>query len=164
MNSEYLNQWRQKGDVYLWRYTHGSKSRCPGLNVHGDQVAIQSLIALVKCLADTASGTRTVRLCEPTRAALSISGCNADYEWFRKVRLNYDKQFDGIVFSIEGEGLVLTTGYAGTLKLKEALGRYEKGACDFALSCDVRGGGKYVDKSPWQPKRYRLKPSVTVSG
>jgi hypothetical protein len=147
MNSECLNNWKQEGHVSLWRYTNSSRHRYTGLNLSGDSAAIQSLVDLTRCLADE-PGTRTVRLAQPTQAALSIPGFDSDYEWFRKIKLGYEGEHHGIVFAIVGDSLVLTIGHSGILTLRGALGRYGRGDCDFAMPCEVSGGGKY-DRAVW---------------
>lgn len=148
MNSECLNNWKQEGRVSLWRYTNSSRRRYTGLNLSGDSAAMQSLVDLTKCLTGDVSGTRTIRLAEPIRAALSIPGFDSDYEWFRKIKLGYEREHHGIVFEIVGESLLLTIGHPGILTLRDALQRYDRGDYDFAMPCEVRGGGKY-DRAVW---------------
>jgi len=148
MNSECVNNWKQQGSVSLWRYPTGSRQRYPGLNTHADSRATQSLVALTQCLLEDVSGTRTIRLSEPSPAALSSAGFDRDYEWFTKIKLDYERERRGLVFEIVGETVLLAIGYSGVRELRRALERYDKGDYDFAIPCDVIGGGKY-DRAVW---------------
>jgi hypothetical protein len=148
MNCECLDDWRQEGSVSMWRYTKSSRHRHPGLNLRADTPAIRSLVGLTRCLAEGASGTRTIHLAEPARGALAIPGFDSEYEWFRGLKIRYEKQDVGIVFAVARESLELTVGHAGLLILRGALERYDRGDRDFAMPCEVSGAGKY-DRALW---------------
>lgn len=148
MNSECLNSWRQEGTVHLWRYTKSSQHRYPGLQIRGETGAVRSLLELTRCLAEEASGTRTIHLAEPARSTLKIPGFESDHEWFRRLKISYDRHHPGIVFAVAGDGLALTIGHAGLLTLGHALERYDRGDRDFAIPCEVSGAGKY-DRAIW---------------
>lgn len=148
MNSECLDDWRPEGSVSVWRYTKSSRHRSSGLYIRADTPAVRSLVGLTRCLAEGASGARTIHLCEPAREALAIPGFASDYEWFRGLKVRYEKQDVGIVFAVVRESLVLTIGHAGLLTLGGALERYDRGDRDFAMPCEVRGAGKY-DRALW---------------
>ncbi len=122
--------------------------RYSGLNINIDRVGTESLLSLADCLLSAPSGVRTLHLQEPTRSVLSIPGHAGDFEWFGKVKLDYDKHYEGTEFSIQRENIGLAIGTAGVVQLTEALERYKNGAYDFSLACEVRGGGKY-DRALW---------------
>lgn len=134
--------------MHLWRYKNSSRHRYSGLNISANAGAVPSLVDLTKCLAENGSGTRTVRLAEPEQDAVSIPGFDSDFEWFRKLTLDYEREHRGIVFAIARDSLVLTIGHSGALTLRGALERYDKGDRDFAMPCEVLGGGKY-DRAVW---------------
>lgn len=143
-----MKDWRQRGAFRLWRYLHSSQHRYNGLYLGGDAAAARSLADLLECLSEGRSGTCSVRLERPRRSALSVPGFDSDFEWFRKMDLVYERARHGIAFAITGESLVLTIGYTGARALRETLERYGRGDCDFALPCEVSGGGKY-DRALW---------------
>ncbi len=148
MNSECLNNWKLEGAAHMWRYTKSTRHRYSGLNIRCDTSAIRSLVELTKCLADEASGQRTIHLAEPPWATISIPGFVSDFEWFRRIKLSYDREYRGIAFTIVNNDLTLAIGRAGLFALRDALERYDRGDHEFAMPSEVRGGGKY-DRAVW---------------
>lgn len=67
-----VNTWKQKGNVYLWRYPDAYKN-FPGWHLATDRIGAQSLLELIARLEKSPTPVyRTVHITEPTKAVLSV--------------------------------------------------------------------------------------------
>ena len=69
--------WKQKGNLYLWRYENNPKNY-PGWHLTGDMEGISSLCTLLTIMQNEGRNVkRTVQLSLPTSKELSILGCSS---------------------------------------------------------------------------------------
>lgn len=148
MDSDCISRWQQKGELHMWPYQNAAKKRNVGLRFNADKAGLDSLLRLLKCLGENVLGVRTVGLQQPPRDVLSIPGCSGETKCFEKLRLVYQKELEGIQFSVEGQKLGRDIGRSGVVEMAQALERYREGEYDFSLPCAVSGGGTY-DRSIW---------------
>ncbi len=95
----HLNQWNQKGKVYLWRY-EGNPKNYSGWHLHCDKAGASSLAELISALTHLDSRFhRTVNLTQPTHQQLGVPNSSAKAISDTKMVVSKDD-----VWSIKSEG------------------------------------------------------------
>jgi len=86
MSDPFVAKWRQRGTVYLWRYTRSPKAY-HGWNLSADPHGCESLLALLDLMiASPYSSRATIRISSPTSEALSA--VNGPERWLSASELN----------------------------------------------------------------------------
>ncbi|WP_177419042.1 hypothetical protein [endosymbiont of Lamellibrachia barhami] len=148
MNSTALNNWNQEGKLYIWHYANNSKRSYGGLHLSSDKLSTDNILQLFSILKIHDEGKRTINLTKTTDKVASVNGYNRRYEYYSKVKLNYNRDHIGISVNIDGSVLMINIGSAGVIKLTDALEKYKKGEYDFSVKSEIRGGTKN-DNSIW---------------
>ena len=85
-----VNNWKQKGNIYLWRYA-GNPKNYSGWHLTGDNEGVESLLELLGLMLEENSGSnRTFRLSKPGMDITSVVGCRDRMIAESKVKFCYE--------------------------------------------------------------------------
>lgn len=97
--------WKQKGNLYLWRYEPENKNYC-GWHLTGDVEGLNALIELLRLLeSDGLEQFRTVSLSRPGEVQYQISGCKSKPVAVPKLKVEYSPSSSSEPEVLEQDGV-----------------------------------------------------------
>lgn len=123
-----VNDWKQNGNVYLWRY-EGSPKNYPGWHLTADSEGAIAFITLIDLVSGASSGTkRTIVLSKPGESELRVPGCRQAAIAAEKLVLESAVE-DASFWSVktENRSLALRAGKANLAELRKGIGIQNRG-------------------------------------
>jgi len=142
MLNEFVNEWKQTGKLYLWKYTENSKNY-PGWHLHADLEGCTSLIKLI-CLMrmDKFPAKRTVKISAPNSQILSVPNNKrgkAKWKTLKKLKIksvksasDYKEQF----LTHKHNHILLTADEIMLTKLEQGFNDITKGKGEYSICHD----------------------------
>ncbi len=129
-----VNEWKQTGRVFLWRYEDPSKASS-GWHMTTDGEGARSLLALIDAfLLSAVDARRTVRLSIPTERELRVPNYNKKADPAEKLVLEFVAQENSLwSLSCKDKKATLKAGRSSLLNLGNGLADIEKGRGDYCI-------------------------------
>jgi hypothetical protein len=128
------NDWKQTGNVYLWRYKDDSK-KFLGWHMTADEEGAMSFVSLVDIfLQSDTDARRTVRLTIPIEREVSVPNFNRKADPAEKLVLEIVAK-ENSLWSLSGKGkkITLRVGRSHLLTLRDGIDGIEKGKGDYCI-------------------------------
>lgn len=129
-----VHHWKQKGQLYLWRYEPENKNYA-GWHLSGDTDGLSSLVELIQAMES--SGTeqyRTVNLAQPGEVQYQIPGCRSKPVPVAKLRVKYEpRRSSDFELLIQEDVLTLSMGRGNVNQYCTALRGLAQGKNDVHL-------------------------------
>src|SRR6266702_378107 len=137
--TEKVDAWKQRGNVYLWRYQENCKN-FPGWHLAADRAGAESLlILLAEFKSSTASVYRTITLSKPTINVLAVpnnKGGKARWWAPSRFRINFDPNPEAMSlwsFPVDQDPAVLFVGREFLLRLEAGIVDLSQGKGDYSI-------------------------------
>ena len=127
-------RWKQKGNLYLWRYRDNPKNY-PGWQFTGDKEGVNSLCEILSLmLTEEKNVKRTIQLSTPSEVELSISGCTSKAIPEMKVSLHceVEEPIDWCIKPYADSMDILCSPFSAR-GLRESLKKWLSGENDFSF-------------------------------
>ena len=140
MSDPNVQRWRQRGDIFLWRYRDRPRNY-PGWHLSATPAGAESLLQLLRMMCDAPySSERVIRIADPTHAVLAVPNYTHGYDQWQSAhrwRLRYSRRREDvanwkIVFT--GRELEFTLGEKYVLALIRGIENLIAGKGDYAIS------------------------------
>ncbi|MEG3181389.1 hypothetical protein [Sphingomonas sp. LT1P40] len=126
-----VNEWRQEGRLYLWRYANPKH----GWQFSADPVGCRSIRNLLDRMRGGEPCYRTLKLNAVTDTILNVPNYGQKaHGHFEKVRIEYFPTFENLHIEPDGDALILTTDARRAHALSAAVAAVEVGDGDFGIS------------------------------
>ncbi|GAA0851691.1 hypothetical protein [Microbulbifer sediminum] len=126
----HLNEWIQKGRVYIWTYEGNPKSY-RGWHLTCDKDGAESLAHLVAAIADADMGKRrTVKLTRPSDAQLLVPNCKFKHHSFDKLVVSHGSAW---LIESDAERVVLSIPSELAESLKARISGIPRGKGDISM-------------------------------
>lgn len=126
--------WKQKGNLYLWRYKDNPKNY-PGWQFAGDRVGVKSFCELLNLMQkEERNVKRTIQFSTPTEKELTIPGCNSKIVSESKAVLHCEVE-GSIEWCIKpyGDSMDIIADPYSIKGLRESLNKWLNGENDFSF-------------------------------
>ena len=131
-----LNQWCQKGQIYIWRYDTNKWDR-KGWHFSGDRKGCLSFLDLLARLRNKDDQYRTWKLAPLPENAWRVPNYGRPRrDRFDRLRVNFDREATSLSFDVEGEMLILSLGPESLEKVVACFTSVSIGEGDFGISPD----------------------------
>lgn len=130
--------WKQAGRISLWRYTANERN-FSGWHLNADSAGCASLLALLDELAERPGMPRTVRICAPEPAQLSVpnnQGGKAPWLAPQRLRLSCSDEASVWQFPSDLDPASLNFGAAWLSQLREGVKGIQAGRGDYCIGSD----------------------------
>ena len=130
---EWVNQWRQDGRLYVWRYADPRRS-WRGWHFTADPAGCRSIRNLLDRMHGGPACHRTARIEPVTEKILNVPNFGKKtVGGFEKLRIEYVPEFDDLRLEPEAAMLTMTIGARRLRKLSAAFTEVEIGNGDFGI-------------------------------
>jgi hypothetical protein len=129
-----VNDWKQDGNVYLWRFKDDSR-KFSGWHMTADGDGSRSLNSLLDIfLQSDIDARRTVRLTMPTEKELRVPNYNKKADPAEKLLLEFVAKENSLwSLSCEDKKTTLRVGRTNLLNLRNGIEDIEKGKGDYCI-------------------------------
>ena len=129
-----INQWKQKGEIYLWRYV-GNPINYAGWHLSCNKEGCESFLELLGCFVGSSENAkRTVNISAPKNNQLKVPNCNGKFRSPPKLFISYDsKNNEAWDFSEETEKVALSVGKMYLEKIKSGVSDVSQGKGDYSI-------------------------------
>lgn len=151
---EEVNEWRQEGRIFIWRYARPNRS-WRGWHFTGDPRGCQSFRNLLDRMCGSESCHRTLDLAPVTNEILKVPSFGRKAKGrFDKLRVEFDPDAQVLALEPNGSKLTMTVGNKRLRCLTAALADVETGQGDFGIATnDERKSDPWMFW--WMPRSYR---------
>jgi hypothetical protein len=154
--SEAVNNWKQSGSVYLWRYK-SDRVKHAGWHFTADDDACECLIDLLDAMAAVSDAThRSLKLSPATEAVWGVPNFGLPRrEALGTLTLRFLPTYEDLDIGYQDDRLTLQVGLARVQKLRAAILDVRLGGGDYHLSPNIRNDASrlWFWWMPWSVRR-----------
>jgi hypothetical protein len=151
-----INEWKQRGDVFVWRYPPVRK-KYAGWHLTAEDAACDALISLLTGMRQAASSTRrTIALSKPSPPVWDVPNFGKPRdEVLGSMIVRFQPEFGDLRLLEEDGRLVLSVGERRVGELLEGLRDIRRGEGDYCLHTDEKGASLpiWLWWMPWSGRR-----------
>jgi len=151
-----VNNWKQTGQVFIWRYGPQRKNHA-GWHLTAEDDACEGVIALIEAMRAAGQAShRTITLSNPPEAVCAVPNFGAPLkEKLGPLTVHWDPSFSDLTLSEERERLSLRVGDPRADELLRGLRDIRRGEGDYSLAPTEKGAAPpiWFWWMPWSGRR-----------